>query len=173
MPTAGWRYVLTFYHIKFKWIIRSPSTWFIDDDYEPSLCCDENQILTFDNNMAAPRQLIARCPSCFHNFAQLWCASTCSPKQSEFLVATSIQNTTTTPIQQYVDGVEYYLTDMFAEGMFNSCSSVQYPGSNQLVLDLLCGTSQCTPQKWLNFLGDVGQQAPFAFTFKMTVSKEF
>ncbi len=147
------------------------STSFVSDNAtEPHLCCDAAQIHTFDNNMGAPRQLIARCPSCFHNFAQLWCWSTCSPVQAEFLVATEIKNNTaTTPPKPYVNAVDYHLTEDFAEGMFNSCSSVQYPGSNQLVLELLCGTKDCTPKKWLTFLGDVNQQAPFAFNFILEV----
>ena len=52
---------------------------------EPRLCCDAEQVDTFADQMDLPRELLARCPSCFRNFAELWCQSTCAPNQREFL----------------------------------------------------------------------------------------
>ncbi|KAK3790855.1 hypothetical protein RRG08_061620 [Elysia crispata] len=40
-------------------------------------CCADSQILTLDSQLAVPRQLLKRCPSCFNNFLNLWCYLTC------------------------------------------------------------------------------------------------
>jgi Niemann-Pick C1 protein len=67
-----------------------------------------------------------------------------------------------------VVSVDYYVSEDFSYGMFNSCKDVQMPSANQKALDILCGmpAAQCTPQKWLNFMGDTSNgHTPFKIKF--------
>ena len=118
-------------------------------------CCDILQLRTLSTQLQAARNLLQRCPGCLKNFINLWCQFTCSPDQSMF-----------TTVYDYGLGysvqADYHLTQDFAGGLFNSCRSVNFPGSNGKVLDLMCGTSadKCTPKKWLTFLGSP-PNAPF------------
>ena len=118
-------------------------------------CCDVLQLRTLSTQLQAARNLLQRCPGCLKNFINLWCQFTCSPDQSMF-----------TTVYDYGTGytfqTDYHLTREFAGGLFNSCRSVNFPGSNGKVLDLMCGTSadKCTPEKWLKFLGSP-PNAPF------------
>ena len=118
-------------------------------------CCDILQLRTLSTQLQAARNLLQRCPGCLKNFINLWCQFTCSPNQSMF-----------TSITDYGTGIsyiaDYYITNDFADGLFNSCRHVNFPGSNGKVLDLMCGTTadKCTPSKWLAFLG-APPNAPF------------
>lgn len=38
-----------------------------------------------------------------------------------------------------VDGIEYYITDDFGAGMYESCKNVKFGSSNSLALDFLGG----------------------------------
>lgn len=60
-----------------------------------------------------------------------------------------------TPKNQ-IKAVYYAISEDFVFGMFNSCKNVQTPSSGKAALSMLCGmeASQCTPKKWLRFLGD-------------------
>ena len=125
-------------------------------------CCDILQLRTLSTQLQAARNLLARCPACLRNFINLWCDFTCSTNQSMF-----------TSINDYGIGIlssaDYYITHEFAEGLYNSCRSVNFPGSNGKVLDLMCGTSadKCTPKKWLDFLVSP-PQAPFPINMFIT-----
>eukprot|EP00794_Sanderia_malayensis_P012125 gene12125-13377_t len=125
-------------------------------------CCDILQLKTLSTQLQAARNLLQRCPACLKNFINLWCEFTCSNDQALF---TSVS----TYGLPYTMSVDYYITPQFAEGLFNSCRNVNFPGSNGKVLDLMCGTSadKCTPQKWLDFVGRP-PQAPFSIvTYQM------
>lgn len=119
--------------------------------------------------MGVPRQFFARCPSCFRNFAQLWCQSTCSPKQSKFLKVTN-EAIDETSKKSYVTSIEYNIADEFVEGLYNSCKNVQFPGSNQRALGMICGieSDKCTIDRWLRFMGDqsINPLVPFNIDFK-------
>eukprot|EP00112_Aurelia_sp_Birch-Aquarium-sp1_P006727 Seg1737.3 transcript_id=Seg1737.3/GoldUCD/mRNA.D3Y31 product="NPC intracellular cholesterol transporter 1" protein_id=Seg1737.3/GoldUCD/D3Y31 len=125
-------------------------------------CCDILQLRTLSTQLQAARNLLARCPACLRNFINLWCDFTCSTNQSMF-----------TSVTDYGTGItvstDYYLTPEFAEGLYNSCRNVNFPGSNGKVLDLMCGTSadKCTAKKWLAFVGSP-PQAPFQINTVMT-----
>lgn len=55
-------------------------------DKPPELCCSDNQLETLANNMGAPKQFLSRCPSCFQNFVNLFCFTTCHPNSTSFIV---------------------------------------------------------------------------------------
>lgn len=87
----------------------------------------------------------------------------------------------------YINGVNYYLEPHFEWGMYNSCKSVQFPGtltfpstkqgldlgsfegSNQLAIELVCGRSidRCDPPTWLLYIGDKAENSlvPFQINF--------
>lgn len=189
--------------------------------------------------MQLPRQFLSRCPSCWHNFVQLYCQSTCSPDQSLFLEVANklpyhpklaVNNTVSNsnynkkvnsinevmqmdsneaasscdsipthddldfqqeallsendineinpldtdstdiaiakpPRNESITGINYYMTPEFADGLFDSCSEVKFPGNNEKVLNVLCAdpTGHCTPCRWLKYLGNPNNgEAPFS-----------
>ncbi|EDV22560.1 uncharacterized protein TRIADDRAFT_28666, partial [Trichoplax adhaerens] len=133
--------------------------WFFEKSSEPALCCDTVQIDYFQRSMQLPRQFLSRCPSCWHNFVQLYCQSTCSPDQS-FTDLTAA----TPPRNESITSINYHMTPEFADGLFSSCSEVKFPGNNEKVLNVLCAapTGHCTPCLWLTYLGNPNNgEAPF------------
>ena len=218
-------------------VLKGLCPWFFEKSEEPALCCDTVQIDYFQRTMQLPRQFLSRCPSCWHNFVQLYCQSTCSPDQSLFLdvklkipyhpklainntiinngnkkvkavhevaqidseeaaadcngppadddfniqeetplseidsneinpVDTDSTDTTTAkpPRNESIAAVDYYMTPEFANGLFDACSEVKFPGNNEKVLNVLCAdpTGHCTPCSWLKYLGNPNNgEAPF------------
>ena len=56
-------------------------------------CCDLPQLKYMDSQLSVPKQLMSRCPACLANFKSFLCDMTCSNKQSEFIVDTSVPST--------------------------------------------------------------------------------
>ncbi|THG07014.1 hypothetical protein TEA_022929 [Camellia sinensis var. sinensis] len=63
------------------------------------------------------------CPACLRNFLNLFCELSCSPNQSLFINVTSVA---TVNGNLTVDGIQYYITDTFGEGLFESCKDVKF-----------------------------------------------
>ncbi|XP_051989877.1 NPC intracellular cholesterol transporter 1-like [Xyrauchen texanus] len=133
-------------------------------DAENSFCCDTQQLKTLKGNIQIPLQYLSRCPACFFNFMTLFCELTCSPRQSQFLNATQFS-----PDPEHnntnVFEVSYYIGQTFANAMYNACSDVQAPSSNDKALNLLCGkdATECTPNNWIKYMFDINNgQVPFA-----------
>uniref|UniRef100_A0A915HZA5 Niemann-Pick C1 N-terminal domain-containing protein n=1 Tax=Romanomermis culicivorax TaxID=13658 RepID=A0A915HZA5_ROMCU len=125
-------------------------------DQNVELCCDKKQIETLQKSMGLPQQLLQRCPACIRNFKQLWCQSTCSPKQSSFMsvVSTKFSNQTK---KMYIDHAAYALNYSFFNNLLGSCKRVINPATNKPALDLMCGGKtgdQCTPEAFAKFLGN-------------------
>lgn len=57
---------------------------------------------------------VSRCPACFQNLMNLFCELTCSPRQSDFLNATSFSNYTKN--ETNVVELSYYISPNFANG---------------------------------------------------------
>ena len=55
------------------------------DDPEPALCCNEQQVDDIISNFEMAKPILGRCPTCFYNFRMNFCEMTCRPTQSEFL----------------------------------------------------------------------------------------
>lgn len=128
-----------------------------------NICCDAEQIMTLKTNMGIPQRLISRCPSCYRNFKNLYCELTCAPDMSNFLEVTSYNI-----IQpDAINGINYYITDDFTTGMFNSCKDVVLPANNEKALNTLCGTDHCNPHYWLKFMGStkLNPATPFDINF--------
>ncbi|XP_056327122.1 NPC intracellular cholesterol transporter 1 [Danio aesculapii] len=125
------------------------------------VCCDTQQLNTLKSNIQIPLQYLSRCPACFFNFMTLFCELTCSPRQSQFV---SVKDFLKEQNQTSVGNVTYYITQTFANAMFNACSDVQAPSSNIKALGLLCGrdASKCTPQNWIQYMFGIDNgQVPF------------
>jgi len=105
----------------------------------------------------------------------LFCRSTCDPRQSQFLAADEI--TMSDQQKKAISKVTYAVSEDFGVGMFNSCRDVQNPSSGKHALDMLCGkdTSKCTPQNWLDFMGNrtLNPVVPFTIIFNLTRSDIF
>ena len=122
--------------------------------------------------MGVPRQFFSRCPTCLHNFLNLFCYFTCSPHHSSF-VYVSPNNTQpgTKNGTLAIKSVNVSISEDFGVGMFNSCTNVQMPSGNDRAIGILCGKTaeQCTPQNWLDYMGSTSnQQTPFQINFNIT-----
>lgn len=138
------------------------------------VCCGDDQMVTIAGNMDVPKQMLARCPSCLHNFFNIYCYFTCSASQSNFLYVNTTGNWTdpdTDITHETVTSTDYALSSDFAVGMFNSCRDVQMPSANERAIGILCGVSadECTTQAFLDYMGNIGnQQTPFTINFNIT-----
>ncbi|KAL3891661.1 hypothetical protein ACJMK2_003913 [Sinanodonta woodiana] len=130
-------------------------------------CCSTNQLMTIAGNMDLPKQFFSRCPSCYHNFLNIYCDMTCNPDQDKFVW---VNGTRQNPGKSAVTAITYVMAEEFAWGMFNSCKDVQMPSANDKAISIFCGTKaeSCTPQKWLSYNGDISNgKAPFPIEFKI------
>ncbi|XP_017351116.1 NPC intracellular cholesterol transporter 1 [Ictalurus punctatus] len=130
---------------------------------DQSVCCDTQQLKTLKDNIQIPLQYLSRCPACFFNFMTLFCELTCSPRQSVFLNATQFSDD---PGDNHTNVIElsYYISQDFANAMYNACKDVEAPSSNVKALSLLCGrdASACTPNNWIQYMFDIKNgQVPF------------
>ena len=117
-------------------------------------CCDIGQLTSLQKNLKTAATLFSRCPSCSKNFYDMWCDFTCSPDQSLFL-------------DYMIGAATFHVSSKYANGLYDSCKDVTFPGSNGKVMDLMCGTTAklCTTQKFLKFVGTPGNGAPFGISF--------
>ncbi|CAN6827337.1 unnamed protein product [Brassica oleracea] len=114
-----------------------------------NVCCTETQFDTLRSQVQQAIPFVVGCPACLRNFLNLFCELTCSPDQSLFINVTStakIKNNST------VDGIEYYITDAFGEGMYESCKNVKFGSSNSLAVDFLGGGAK-NFKEWFTFIG--------------------
>lgn len=55
------------------------------------VCCNAEQLTILKKDILAAETVLGTCASCYFNFRMLWCQSTCSPNQSEFIVPRTIE----------------------------------------------------------------------------------
>uniref|UniRef100_UPI00358EA242 NPC intracellular cholesterol transporter 1-like isoform X1 n=1 Tax=Myxine glutinosa TaxID=7769 RepID=UPI00358EA242 len=137
-----------------------------------STCCNGDQLRTFKNSMSLPLQFLSRCPSCMFNFMTFFCELTCSPNQSTFLNVTKAE---TEKGNVSITSLDYYITPVFAQGMYKACKDVSAPSSNQKVLGLLCGRSarDCNATNWIQYMGSTdNEQTPFQITPRFVAKAE-
>lgn len=114
-----------------------------------NVCCTETQFDTLRSQVQQAIPFIVGCPACLRNFLNLFCELTCSPDQSLFIDVTS---TAKIKSNSTVDGIEYYITDAFGEGMYESCKNVKFGSSNSLAVDFLGGGAK-NFKEWFTFIG--------------------
>jgi Niemann-Pick C1 protein len=95
--------------------------------------------------------IISSCPACRNNFRSFFCHFTCSPTQGSFVNITATQKTNTG--ETAVKELDFYTSQRFAEGFFDSCKSVQVGSANSWAMDLIGGGAK-DYKGFLKFLGD-------------------
>lgn len=103
------------------------------------------------------------------------CAMTCSPNQSKFLNVTEVKENKENVT--YINAIEYFITNEFLEGTFQSCKQVSVPSTGQLALDIMCGSwgaAKCTAMRWFEYMGtasDSNAFVPFTIKFRNSTAK--
>lgn len=131
---------------------------------KPYTCCTKSQVEKLWKDVRLPRRLgFGDCPSCVRNFQKNFCQLTCSPYQSRFLKVT--KTTVNDDGKAMVKELEYFMSSKYAEELFTSCEHVEgiFPGKS-LLKEMFCGKweKDCTPQRWLDFMGSTPENSGFA-----------
>ncbi|XP_076922652.1 uncharacterized protein LOC143584500 isoform X2 [Bidens hawaiensis] len=131
-----------------------------------SICCTEAQFDTLRSQVQQAIPFLVGCPACLRNFLNLFCEITCSPNQSQFINVTSIFKTKN---NSTVGGIDYYLTDTYGEGLFDSCKDVKFGTANSKAIDFV-GNGAKNFKEWFAFIGrKAGLQlpgSPYAINFR-------
>jgi hypothetical protein len=77
----------------------------------------------------------------------------CGPNQADYIEVTNSSKSTIKPDQKMVLELTYYVTNKFANDVFNSCKDVQFSSASAKVMQLLCGDTNCNPEKFLKYIG--------------------
>ncbi|KAJ4829723.1 hypothetical protein Tsubulata_020732 [Turnera subulata] len=100
--------------------------------------------------------LLVGCPACLRNFLNLFCELSCSPDQSLFINVTS---TSEVNGNLTVDGIEFYVTDTFGEGLYNSCKEVKFGTMNTRAIEFIAGGAKNLKE----LFAFIGSKAPLGF----------
>jgi len=126
-------------------------------------CCDRSQYAAVELNLQQAMNLFGTCPSCYDNFRLLWCSFTCSPDQSVFL---DVTNAITGSLgENVVTGVNFAISDQYAQNLWNSCDNVMFGGTGMPVVEILFGASNV--MEFLCFQGvpQPAGKSPFSVNF--------
>ncbi|KAL6509851.1 hypothetical protein OROGR_022339 [Orobanche gracilis] len=130
-----------------------------------NICCTEAQFDVLRTQVQQAIPFVVGCPACLRNFLNLFCELTCSPNQSQFINVTSISRVGN---HSTVDGIDYYITDTFGEGMFESCKDIKFGSMNSRALDFI-GAGARNFSEWFAFIGRRAGTglpgSPFAINF--------
>lgn len=134
-----------------------------------NVCCTEAQFDTLRSQVQQAIPLLVGCPACLRNFLNLFCELSCSPNQSLFINVTS---TSEVSGNLTVDGIEYYATDTFGEGLYNSCKEVKFGTMNTRAIEFVAGGAKNLKELFA-FIGSKAPLgfpgSPYAIDFKLTV----
>ncbi|EDW56327.1 GM23054 [Drosophila sechellia] len=140
---------------------------------ELSLCCDADQIETMEAGLSQADGVFSRCPTCTRNMALTVCAMTCAKNHTLFLTAYTVTNEANVEYVQYID---YRLTDDTVSRIYNSCIGIQHTQTGRPAMDLGCGSynaKTCNYRRWYEFMGDVsGDYVPFQINYKWSEDAE-
>ncbi|CAG0904109.1 unnamed protein product [Darwinula stevensoni] len=69
--------------------------------------------------------------------------------------------------QMAVGEMDYYISEAYVDGTYDSCDNVRYGPTADLALPFLCGFNQnCMPHDMFNYLGNISNgQAPFQINY--------
>ncbi|TYH87446.1 hypothetical protein ES332_D01G117000v1 [Gossypium tomentosum] len=134
-----------------------------------NVCCTKAQFDTLQSQVQQAIPFLVGCPACLRNFLNLFCELTCSPNQSLFINVTSIskiKNNST------VDGIDFFITDDFGEGLYESCKDVKFGTMNTRALEFI-GAGAKNFKEWFAFIGRRAPNnmpgSPYAIQFLPTV----
>ncbi|GMJ02776.1 Niemann-Pick disease type C1-1 [Hibiscus trionum] len=114
-----------------------------------NVCCTEAQFDTLRSQVQQAIPFLVGCPACLRNFLNLFCELSCSPNQSLFINVTSVslvKNNST------VDGIDFYITDDFGEGLYESCKDVKFGTMNTRAIEFI-GAGAKNFKEWFAFIG--------------------
>ncbi|KAH1109328.1 hypothetical protein AAZX31_04G016700 [Glycine max] len=130
-----------------------------------NVCCTEAQFETLRTQVQQAIPFLVGCPACLRNFLNLFCELTCSPNQSLFINVTSVDNVGG---NLTVGGIDYFVTDAFGEGLYESCKEVKFGTMNSRALQFI-GAGAQNYKDWFSFIGRKaaphGLGSPYAITF--------
>ncbi|XP_071883311.1 NPC1-like intracellular cholesterol transporter 1 [Anas platyrhynchos] len=154
-------------------LLRSVCPELVRGDNDTRVCCTLRQLTALQVSVALSGTVLARCPSCSRNFANLYCNNICSPDQSLFTNVTRMVNRTTALGVRQEAVVEYqcFYSQRYSDAAFNSCKDVRLPATGGYAIDTMCGiygARLCTTQRWLDFQGDKNNGlAPLQIDFQL------
>lgn len=135
-----------------------------------NVCCTEAQFDTLRAQVQQAIPFLVGCPACLRNFLNLFCELTCSPNQSLFINVTSVSKVNNNVT---VDGIDFYITDTFGEGLYNSCKDVKFGTMNTRAIEFI-GSGAENFREWYAFIGRRAglnvPGSPYAITFKSNSS---
>ncbi|KAM7253416.1 hypothetical protein ACFE04_026034 [Oxalis oulophora] len=114
-----------------------------------NVCCTASQFDTLRTQVQQAIPFLVSCPACLRNFLNLFCELSCSPNQSVFINVTS---TSKVNGNMTVDAIDFYITDAWRQGLYNSCKDVKFGTMNSRALDLV-GAGAKNFTDWFNFIG--------------------
>ncbi|XP_020240541.1 NPC intracellular cholesterol transporter 1 isoform X2 [Cajanus cajan] len=134
-----------------------------------NVCCTADQFDTLRVQVQQAVPILVGCPACLRNFLNLFCELSCSPNQSLFINVTSISEVNG---NMTVDGIEFYITETFGEGLYESCKDVKFGTMNTRAIDFV-GAGASNFKEWFAFLGQKVPPgfpgSPYSIQFKTTV----
>lgn len=135
-----------------------------------NVCCTKAQFETLRSQVQQAIPLFVGCPACLRNFLNLFCELSCSPRQSLFINVTSIAEVGGS---MTVDGIDYYVTEKFGKGLYDSCKDVKFGTMNTRAIDFVGGGAKSFEELFA-FLGQkvaLGfPGSPYAINFKVNPS---
>ncbi|XP_019244879.1 PREDICTED: Niemann-Pick C1 protein-like isoform X2 [Nicotiana attenuata] len=133
-----------------------------------NVCCTEGQFDTLRAQVQQAIPFLVGCPACLRNFLNLFCELTCSPNQSQFINVTSISKVKS---NSTVDGIDFFITDTFGEGLYESCKDVKFGTMNTRAIEFI-GAGAKNFREWYAFIGRRAAPgvpgSPYAINFKPT-----
>ncbi|XP_056177183.1 uncharacterized protein LOC115669675 isoform X1 [Syzygium oleosum] len=136
-----------------------------------NVCCTEAQFNTLRAQVQQAIPFLVGCPACLRNFLNLFCELTCSPNQSRFINVTSISKVNN---NLTVDGIDFYITDAFGEGLYDSCKDVKFGTMNTRAIEFI-GAGAQNFREWFAFIGRRAgltvPGSPYAITFRPNVTE--
>uniref|UniRef100_A0A674G866 SSD domain-containing protein n=1 Tax=Taeniopygia guttata TaxID=59729 RepID=A0A674G866_TAEGU len=134
------------------------------------VCCSLAQLHALRLSVGLSGAVLARCPACARNFANIHCHNICSPDQSLFANVTRVGTrvgTDARPVLQY----QLFYRRRYAEAAFASCQGVRLPATGGYAISTMCGrygAHLCSAQRWLDFQGDKNNGlAPLQIDFQL------
>uniref|UniRef100_A0A2N9H7B2 SSD domain-containing protein n=1 Tax=Fagus sylvatica TaxID=28930 RepID=A0A2N9H7B2_FAGSY len=136
-----------------------------------NVCCTEAQFDTLRAQVQQAIPFLVGCPACLRNFLNLFCELTCSPNQSLFINVTSVSKVNN---NLTVDGIDFYVTDTFGEGLYDSCKDVKFGTMNSRALEFI-GAGAQNFKEWFAFIGRQAELnvpgSPYAIKFNSNVTE--
>ncbi|XP_057490001.1 uncharacterized protein LOC130776002 [Actinidia eriantha] len=133
-----------------------------------NICCTEAQFETLQSQVQQAVPFLVGCPACLRNFLNLFCELSCSPNQSLFINVTSMSKVNG---NMTVDGIQYYITDTFGEGLYESCKEVKFGTMNTRAIEFI-GAGAKNFNEWFAFIGRRASLnvpgSPYAIDFEPT-----